>query len=61
MGWTWNGKLLAIIYKEHPDWIYHYGLVSDTSREGYVLNMTKKKLKICLWNVEFIIFIWNRL
>ena len=37
---------LASLYKEHPDWIYHYETrVSDTSRGQYVLNMTKKEVK----------------
>lgn len=34
------------LYKEHPDWIYHYETrESDTSRGQYVLNMTRKDVQ----------------
>lgn len=36
----------AQLYKEHPDWIYHFDTrESDTSRGQYVLNMTKKEVQ----------------
>lgn len=34
------------LYREHPDWIYHYETrTTDTSREQYVLNMTRKEVR----------------
>lgn len=37
---------LSQLYKDHPDWIYHYNTrTSDTSRGQYVLNLTKKEVK----------------
>lgn len=34
------------LYKEHPDWIYHFVTrVSDTSREQYVLDMTREDVQ----------------
>lgn len=36
----------AQLYKEHPDWIYHFETrTSDTSRGQYVLNMTKQEVQ----------------
>ncbi len=36
----------AQLYKNHPDWIYHFETrESDTSRGQYVLNMTKKEVR----------------
>lgn len=36
----------AKLYREHPDWIYHFETrESDTSRGQYVLNMTKKEVQ----------------
>lgn len=35
----------AQLYKEHPDWIYHFETrTSDTSRGQYVLDMTKQEV-----------------
>ena len=43
---------LASLYKEHPDWIYHYETrASDTSRGQYVLNITKKEVKEFIYNM----------
>lgn len=34
----------AELYAKHPDWIYHFDTrESDTSREQYVLDLTKMK------------------
>lgn len=36
----------AQLYKDHPDWIYHFETrTSDTSRGQYVLDMTKKEVR----------------
>lgn len=36
----------AQLYKDHPDWIYHFETrTSDTSRGQYVLNMGKKEVQ----------------
>lgn len=36
----------AQLYKDHPDWIYHFDTrESDTSRGQYVLNMAKKEVQ----------------
>ena len=43
---------LAQLYKDHPDWIYHYETrESDTSRGQYVLNMTKKEVQDFVYNM----------
>ena len=40
------------LYKNHPDWIYHFDTrVSDTSRGQYVLNVTKKEVKDFIYNM----------
>ena len=37
---------LSQLYKEHPDWIYHFeNRPTDTSRGQYVLNITKREEK----------------
>ncbi len=37
---------LSNLYKEHPEWIYHFkDVVSDTSRGQYVLNITLKEVQ----------------
>lgn len=42
----------AKLYKENPDWIYHFDTrVSDTSRGQYVLNITKKEVKDFIYNM----------
>lgn len=42
----------ARLYKENPDWIYHFDTrVSDTSRGQYVLNITKKEVKDFIYNM----------
>lgn len=42
----------AKLYKDHPDWIYHYETrESDTSRGQYVLNMTKKEVQDFVYNM----------
>ena len=42
----------ADLFKEHPEWIYHYDTrVSDTSRGQYVLNLTKKEVKDFVYNM----------
>lgn len=42
----------AQLYKDHPDWIYHYETrESDTSRGQYVLNMTKKEVQDFVYNM----------
>ena len=43
---------LANLYKEHPDWIYHFDTrESDTSRGQYVLDLTKKEVKDFVYNM----------
>ncbi|MDO5516538.1 MAG: alpha-galactosidase [Clostridium sp.] len=43
---------MSQLYKDHPDWIYHYDTrVSDTSRGQYVLNLTKKEVKDFVYNM----------
>lgn len=43
---------LSQLYKDHPDWIYHYDTrVSDTSRGQYVLNLTKQEVKDFVYNM----------
>lgn len=43
---------LSQLYKDHPDWIYHYDTrVSDTSRGQYVLNLTKPEVKDFVYNM----------
>ncbi len=40
------------LYKDHPDWIYHFKTrVSDTSRGQYVLDMTKTEVKDFVYNM----------
>ncbi len=42
----------AQLYKDHPDWIYHFKTrVSDTSRGQYVLDMTKTEVKDFVYNM----------
>ncbi len=42
---------LSKLYKEHPDWIYHFeNRPTDTSRGQYVLNMTKEEVKEFVFN-----------
>lgn len=37
---------LSDLYKEHPEWIYHFdNVISDTSRGQYVLNITLPEVK----------------
>ena len=43
---------LSQLYKDHPDWIYHYDTrASDTSRGQYVLNLTKQEVKDFVYNM----------
>ena len=43
---------LSQLYKEHPEWIYHFETrESDTSRGQYVLNVTKKEGKEFIYNM----------
>ena len=43
---------LSNLYKEHPEWIYHFdSRESDTSRGQYVLDVTKKEVKDCIYNM----------
>ena len=43
---------LSQLYKEHPEWIYHFETrESDTSRGQYVLNVTKKEVKEFIYNM----------
>lgn len=40
------------LYKDHPDWIYHFDTrESDTSRGQYVLDVTKKEVKDFIYNM----------
>ena len=40
------------LYKENPDWIYHFeSRESDTSRGQYVLDVTKKEVKDFIYNM----------
>lgn len=40
------------LYKDHPDWIYHFDTrVSDTSRGQYVLDVTKREVKEFIYNM----------
>lgn len=40
------------LYKEHPDWIYHFATrVSDTSREQYVLDMTRENVQTFVYEM----------
>lgn len=42
----------ARLYREHPDWIYHFETrISDTSRGQYVLNMGKKEVQQFVYNM----------
>lgn len=42
----------AKLYKDNPDWIYHFDTrVSDTSRGQYVLDVTKKEVKDFIYNM----------
>ena len=42
---------LSQLYKEHPDWIYHFeNRPTDTSRGQYVLNITKEEVKEFVFN-----------
>lgn len=43
---------LSNLYKEHPDWIYHFDTrTSDTSRGQYVLDLTKNEVKKFIYNM----------
>ena len=43
---------LSQLYKDHPEWIYHFETrESDTSRGQYVLNVTKKDVKEFIYNM----------
>ena len=43
---------LSNLYKEHPEWIYHFdSRESDTSRGQYVLDVTKKEVKDFIYNM----------
>ena len=43
---------LSQLYKEHPEWIYHFETrESDTSRGQYVLNVTRKEVKEFIYNM----------
>ena len=43
---------LSQLYKDHPEWIYHFETrESDTSRGQYVLNVTKKEVKEFIYNM----------
>ena len=43
---------LSNLYKEHPEWIYHFDCrESDTSRGQYVLDVTKKEVKDFIYNM----------
>lgn len=43
---------LSKLYKEHPEWIYHFdSRKSDTSRGQYVLDVTKKEVKDFIYNM----------
>ena len=43
---------LSNLYKEHPEWIYHFATrESDTSRGQYVLDVTKKEVKDFIYNM----------
>ena len=40
------------LYKDHPDWIYHFDTrISDTSRGQYVLDLSKKEVKDFIYNM----------
>lgn len=42
----------AQLYKDHPDWIYHFETrESDTSRGQYVLNLAKKEVQEFVYNM----------
>lgn len=43
---------LSKLYKENPEWIYHFdSRKSDTSRGQYVLDITKKEVKEFIYNM----------
>ena len=43
---------LSNLYKEHPEWIYHFdSRESDTSRGQYILDVTKKEVKDFIYNM----------
>lgn len=43
---------LSKLYKEHPEWIYHFdSRESDTSRGQYVLDVTKKEVKDFIYDM----------
>lgn len=43
---------LSRLYKEHPEWIYHFeNRKSDTSRGQYVLDLTKSEVKEYIYNM----------
>ena len=43
---------LSNLYKEYPEWIYHFdSRESDTSRGQYVLDVTKKEVKDFIYNM----------
>ena len=43
---------LSKLYKENPEWIYHFNSrKSDTSRGQYVLDITKKEVKEFIYNM----------
>lgn len=43
---------LSNLYKEHPEWIYHFdSRESDTSRGQYVLDVTNKEVKDFIYNM----------
>ena len=43
---------LSNLYKEHPEWIYHFdSRESDTSRGQYVLDVTEKEVKDFIYNM----------
>ena len=43
---------LSNLYKDHPEWIYHFdSRESDTSRGQYVLDVTKKEVKDFIYNM----------
>lgn len=43
---------LSQLYKDHPEWIYHFATrESDTSRGQYVLDLTKSEVKEYIYNM----------
>ncbi|OON95882.1 MAG: alpha-galactosidase [Epulopiscium sp. Nele67-Bin005] len=43
---------LSDLYKQHPEWIYHFDkVISDTSRGQYVLNITLPEVKSYILNM----------